>query len=99
MDTVKTVNLALRFLLELAALASLAYGGWKLPQTLTGKIALAVTLPLVAVVIWSLWVSPQAAYDIDSLRVVAELVVFGGAASVLTMLGNTWATTILLVSY
>ncbi len=34
MDTHKSVNLALRFLPELAALTSLGYGGWKLPHSL-----------------------------------------------------------------
>ena len=99
MDTLRNVNLALRFLLELTALTSLGYGGWKLPRSLPAKLALAAALPSAAVVAWSLWVSPQAAYDVDSLRVLAELLVFGGAGLVLTRTGNTTATTALLITY
>jgi hypothetical protein len=99
MDTVKSLNLALRFLLELAAIASLGYGGWKLPHSLPAKIGLCVAVPLTAAVMWSLWVSPQAAYHVPAMRILIELLVFGGAAYALGRITTTSAAVVLLFTY
>jgi len=98
MDTVKSLNLALRFFLELAALASLGYGGWKLPHSLPAKIGLSVAVPLAAAVMWSLWVSPQAAYHVPAMRILVELLVFGGAAYALARVTTTATAVFLLVT-
>jgi hypothetical protein len=98
MDTLKSLNLALRFLLELAALASLGYGGWKLPHSLPARIGLSLAVPVAAVVLWSLWVSPQAAYHVPAMRILVELLVFGGAAYALARLRSASAAVLLLVT-
>ena len=99
MHTIKIVNLALRFLLELTALASLGYGGWQLPDSVAAKIAMAVSIPFTAAVLWSLWVSPQAPYDSTPLRLLVELAVFGGAAYALARFSSTPAAATLLLVY
>ncbi len=48
-----SANLALRFVLELAALAALAYWGFHTGHSLLGDVALGVGAPLLAAVIWA----------------------------------------------
>jgi hypothetical protein len=73
----RTANLALRFLLELAALAGLAYWG---AHTGGGALAvlLAVAAPLAAAVVWGLWCAPKSARRLPQpARTVVEASVFG----------------------
>jgi hypothetical protein len=59
---VKPVALALRFLLELAALGALAYcGAHAAPVGAFGRITLAVAAPLAAALVWGAFVSPERA--------------------------------------
>jgi hypothetical protein len=77
----RAINLVLRFVLEICALAALAYGGWHVPGPLWSRLVLAVLLPLVAAVAWGRWVAPKASHPVpDPLRLVQEWCVFGGAA-------------------
>lgn len=46
------VNLAVRFLLEMAALIAIGYWGWQQSNSLLLKIGLAVGLPLIAAILW-----------------------------------------------
>ena len=55
----RTANLAVKFLLELAAFASFAVWGWSVAGGVTG-LALAILLPLAAIAIWGLWCAPKA---------------------------------------
>ena len=50
--------LALRFVLELGALAALAYGGWRVDGPLWLRLLFAVAAPLAAALIWGRWVAP-----------------------------------------
>ena len=82
-------NLGLRFVLELAALGALAYGGWRVPGPLWLRIILLVALPLVAAVIWGRWVAPRASRPLaDPLRLVPEWVVLGGGVVALVLTGH-----------
>jgi hypothetical protein len=85
----RAVNLVLRFLLEMGALAALAYGGWHVPGPLWLRLLLAVALPLLAAVVWGRWVAPKASHPVpDPLRLVPEWSVFGGAAAALAATGH-----------
>jgi len=76
-------NAALSFLLELAALAVLARGGWRLGGDGVLRVAAAVALPVLAAVLWGAFAAPHAAYPSAAGRLVVQAVVFGGAAVVL----------------
>ena len=52
LELIKSVNLALRFLLELCALGALGYWGFKTGSTTSSKIGLGLGVPLVAAVVW-----------------------------------------------
>jgi len=87
---VESVNLALRFLLELGALASLAYWGWQTRGSVAVRILLTVVTPLVAALIWGRFVGPKASHRLeDPVRAAVEIGFFGGAAVALLAAGAT----------
>jgi hypothetical protein len=83
---VSPLNLALRFTLELGALAALAVWGAHAGASRVAALALAILAPLLAAVAWGLFVSPKARIRAPKLmRLGVELAVFLAAAS---SLGN-----------
>lgn len=62
MATLRVINLGIRFLLELAALTSVAYWGWRLPAGVGLRVAGAVVLPLLVATFWGLFISPKARF-------------------------------------
>jgi hypothetical protein len=99
MNVVKVANLALRFVLELCALAALAYWGAQTDGPSYTRIGLAITAPLLAATLWGLFVSPKAPVDIPAVRWVVELAVFGSAVVALAAAGNSGLAAALLVVY
>lgn len=84
MELVKSANLILRFVLELCALAALAYWGATTKVNIAGRIALAITVPLAAAVAWALIVAPNAPLQAGSFaRFGVELIVFAAAIGAL----------------
>ncbi len=81
------IALTVRFLLELALLGAWGVvahqsveGAWRWPATLA--------LPLVVIVVWSLWLAPKAKHRLGTAGQIAlELVLFGGAAAALWSIG------------
>jgi uncharacterized membrane protein YphA (DoxX/SURF4 family) len=61
MEVIKATNLALRFLLELCALAALGYWGYQTGTGQVQKVAPAIGAPLLLAVISAWVVSPNAA--------------------------------------
>jgi len=83
----RPVNLAVKFLLELAAFAALAYWG---ASTGPGAwaVVLAIAAPLAAVIVWALFCAPRARRRLPVLaRAPLELAVFGLAAGGLAAAG------------
>jgi hypothetical protein len=81
------VNLAVRFMLELAALAALAYWGW-VQHTGILRFLLALGLPLLAATLWAVFAVPGdrsrsggAPVPVPGIvRLLLELLLFGAAA-------------------
>jgi hypothetical protein len=85
----RAVNLTLRFVLELAALAALAYGGWHVPGPVAVRILAAVVLVVAAALVWGRWVAPRASHPLpDPQRLIPEWVVFGGGVVALIATGH-----------
>jgi len=81
--------LALRFALELGALAALAYWGAHTGDGIV-RVLLAVAAPLAAAALWGIFVAPKSARRLrDPARLAVELIVFGGAAAALVAAGRT----------
>jgi uncharacterized protein DUF2568 len=93
----RTLNLAVRFILELCALAALAYWGVRTGVNTITKIGLAAGSVLVAVLVWGIWVAPRAPRRLaDPWRLVPEFAVWTAAAVALWTEGLTTASLILL---
>jgi hypothetical protein len=91
----KATNLALKFVLELAALAAFAYWG----ATIAGgfwAVLLAVAVPATAAFVWGLFAAPRASRRLDlAARAPFELGVFGLAVLALFIAGETIAAIVL----
>ena len=88
-EVIKGANLLLRFLLELFALGALGYWGFKIGSVTITKIALGVGAPLVAAIVWGVFVSPRAPVELPGLVVLLlQVLVFGAAAACLVATGH-----------
>lgn len=87
------VNEGLAFLLELAALAVLAWWGWQSVENTALQVLLAVAAPTAAAVVWGLFAAPKARIKLPLSGVLAvKALVFGAAAVALYAMGrHTWA--------
>jgi hypothetical protein len=76
----ESANLAVRVLLELAALVALGYWGVTAGDTPTARLALGLGAPLLAAAGWAVFGAPGAPRALSGpSRLVLELVVFGAA--------------------
>ena len=79
MELIKGANLALRFLLELCALGALGYWGFKTGSATLAKIGLGISVPLVAAIVWAMFVSPKASVQLPGILVLLlQVLIFGG---------------------
>ena len=84
MNVLRTGNLALRFLLELSALAATAYWGATTATGHISQIALALALPSLVAILWALFISPKARIPTGPFgRAFLGLIVFLIAAAAL----------------
>lgn len=97
---VQPANLALRFVLELCALAALAYWGFHTSETTLVRGALGIGAPLLAAIVWGLFVAPRATVPVSSpVRLIVELLVFGAAIAGLVAAGRPGFATVLGIVY
>jgi hypothetical protein len=89
----KMANLALRFLLELAALAALGYWGFRTGSTPLLKGLLGLAAPLLMALVWGTWIAPAARRRLhDPPRLLLELGVWAAATVALIAAARpTWA--------
>ena len=85
---VEPANLALKFLLELAAIAALAYWGASV-GTGAVSVAVAIAAPLAAILLWGRFAAPRSRQRLPArTRVPFELAIFGLAAVALAGCGR-----------
>lgn len=65
-ETLKLINAGLAFFLELAMLTALGYWGFYGDKSISVKWMLGISLPLLAAVVWGLFLAPKAAYRLNS---------------------------------
>lgn len=82
-------NAAIRFTLEVCALAALGYGGWSAPAGVLPRLLLAIGAPVVAATLWGTLVAPKAANRLaDPWRLGPEIAVFSSASLALLLAGR-----------
>jgi hypothetical protein len=92
MNPVLAANLAVRFLLELGALAALARWGWCAAGGGVAGLLAAVGAALVTALVWGAYVSPKARFAVPPpARLGIELAVFGSAVAALAASAPRWA--------
>jgi hypothetical protein len=100
MGILKTLNLAVRFLLELCMLVAVGYWGF---ETRSGamRIVLGIGLPVLLIVTWSLFVAPKAVYPLRGIpHIVVSLILLSLGALALFASGRAslgWAYVVILV--
>jgi len=83
-------NHALRFALELAALAALSYWGFHTGRSALADIVLGIGAPLLAAVVWGVWAAPRSARRRRGAALLAvQMAVFAAAATGLAAAGQT----------
>ncbi|MFE0700669.1 YrdB family protein [Streptomyces sp. NPDC058872] len=94
------LNEGLAFVLELAALAVLAWWGWSVPEGLPLRLSSAFAAPAAAAFLWGLFASPKARFALPLAGVLAvKALVFGAAAVALHGLGRPeWAVAFAVVA-
>jgi hydrogenase/urease accessory protein HupE len=99
MGALRAANLTLRFLLELCALAAVAYWGSRVSDSTAVNVALAVAAPLALATYWGVVLSPKAKNRPDPpLRTVLELGALGLAVAALATAGEPVLAAILAVT-
>ena len=89
MEIIKYANLALRFLLELCALAAIGLWGFQIGQGTLMKFGLGIGAPLLAAVVWGAFVSPRAAVPVPlAVWLLLQALIFGLAIAGLIATGH-----------
>ncbi len=99
MAVLRIINLGVRFLLELAALAAFGYWGATMRASGALRVVLAIGLPLAVAVLWGLFVSPKARYSTGRRgQVGLGLIVFLVAALLLRERGEATMAAVFAVT-
>ncbi len=84
-----SLNLALRFLLELCGIVALAACGWSVSEALPVRLAAAVVAPGVLIVAWGLVVAPKSRNAVSqTARMLIGTVLLLGSAGALALAGQ-----------
>ncbi len=85
----KMLSVSLYFSAEIGMLLALAYTGSQISRPVMGKYALAVSLPVLAAVVWEILIAPRSAYRLAlPYRTLVALLLFGVATLLLFYTGH-----------
>ena len=100
METIKLINQAFRFILELCALAAFGYWGIQTGKVWYIKAIFGLGAPLLVGIIWGTFGSPGASVPVRGLvRLALEIVIFGLASAGLAAAGRTYLGLILAILF
>jgi hypothetical protein len=89
MIVIESLNLLVRFLLELCMLGAVGYWGFKTGDGAAMKALLGVGTPLLMAVVWGTFISPKATVELPARAWIAlQAVLFGVAAAALATLAS-----------
>ena len=81
MVILRSLALLVRFLLELCMLGALGYWGFKTGDSAAMKWVLGLGAPLLAAVVWGLFIAPKATFEVPkAVWLGLQVVLFGAAA-------------------
>lgn len=76
------------FLLELAAMAALAWWGFALDAAAWLRIVAGVGAPVIAAVLWGLYAAPRARFKIPTAAAGVKILVYGAATAAIASIGH-----------
>ena len=98
MDMLKGINLGLSFLLEIVMLVGFGYWGFHTDTSSTVQWILGVGVPVIAIVIWSIFNAPLSKRRLSRTpRTILEVVMFGLGALAFFVSGQTRLAAIFVV--
>jgi hypothetical protein len=84
MDVLKSINVAIRFLLEICVLAAVCYWGFKINSNWLLNILMGIGIPLLIAIVWGMFGAPKAANHLTGFSLLAlEIIVFGSGVAAL----------------
>ena len=87
-ESLKLINMGVRFLLEIIALVIFGFWDFRLPEAIFTKIIGGFGVPILVAVIWGTFGSPKAPYVLDGFaRLLLEIAILGLAALALYFIG------------
>ena len=95
-QSMRNLNLAFRFILEMVALVGLFLWGMSMSDSLPIQLTLALGAVVIVMTVWGLFVAPKASRRLpDPTRLAVEMVIFFVAVLAYVLAGN-WILGILL---
>ena len=89
LEAIKSVNAALAFVLELGVLVALGYWGFTAGSDMLIRIGLGIGLPLLAILVWSMWGAPKSKWQLQGLWfLLLRIVFFSSAVAALSFAGQ-----------
>jgi hypothetical protein len=100
MTALKSANLALAFLLELALLAAFAYWGFHVGSSTLTRWLLGIGIPLIVAGFWGLFMAPKSRRRLGKVTyLIVKVLLFGLAVAALAAAGATVAAFVLAVLF
>lgn len=97
-SALRSANLTVRLLCELGLLVALAVWGFHTGTGMAAKVALGLGAPLLAAVIWGLWVAPASRRRLaDPARLAVEVLLFAAGVAALAAAGYVLVAVIFAV--
>ncbi len=94
------VNLGVRVLLELAMLVALGWVGGEIGSSWVLRVAMAIALPLIAALVWGVFIAPKAPRRLtDPAKLLVEVVLFSAAAVGLAVVGHPVLAAVLAATF
>lgn len=101
MNALKSLNLGVRFLLELCLFAAVGYWGFETGSGWFMKFLLGIGVPLLVAVIWGTFVAPKATYHLHGFMLLTlEAILFGAGIVALFAMKNyslAWGFAVIVV--
>ncbi|MFO7684309.1 MAG: YrdB family protein [Chloroflexota bacterium] len=100
MALLQTINLGVRFALELCLLAAFGYWGFQLERGWLVRIVAGIGLPLLVAVVWGMFIAPKAPYLLaEPGRFLLELLLFASGAGMLWLAERPFLGAALLIIF
>ncbi|OTN88907.1 hypothetical protein A5819_001399 [Enterococcus sp. 7E2_DIV0204] len=78
MYLIKYTNIAIAFLIEVAAIFILGYWGFTLQSSKIIRVTVVLLAPILMIIIWSIWCAPSSNYRLEGLwLVILKCLLFG----------------------